>query len=303
MGYDKPREYQKLKGHRDDRQIDEEENSGAESDERDLRDLESLSDESDEARPVSGKRRSRKDKARSKSNKRSKSIKTKEIRFGEDDLDFDRDEKDTPPTRSRSRKGRSRVAFNEPTSKSLAAKPLKSALANADQAASTPAFKFNKIPKSRGSSKSKSVGFRSAGRSSGERNFSEPKYGIGGQGTNPRRDAYEAKFDKYRANRKTKEVIEKRSKMFETPDFDITTKNRKSPSKKARKYTTVVGAEIDFKPSGKFEKDTLMPEGYEDQLMREALMDTRKDPFKVLGVSPEDKMAFFLLKWVFDYIK
>lgn len=32
-------------------------------------------------------------------------------------------------------------------------------------------------------------------------------------------------------------------------------------------------------------------------------MDTRKDPFKVLGVSPEDKMTFFLLKWVFDYIK
>ena len=32
-------------------------------------------------------------------------------------------------------------------------------------------------------------------------------------------------------------------------------------------------------------------------------MDTRKDPFKVLGVSPEDKMTFYLLKWVFDYIK
>ena len=90
---------------------------------------------------------------------------------------------------------------------------------------------------------------------------------------------------------------------MEQPDFDITTKNRRSPSKKARKYTTVVGAEIDFKPSGKFDKDMLMPEGYEDVLMREELLDTRKDPFKVLGVSPEDKMSFFLLKWVFDYIK
>lgn len=65
----------------------------------------------------------------------------------------------------------------------------------------------------------------------------------------------------------------------------------------------MVGAEIDFKPSGKFDKDFLMPEGYEEHLMREELMDTRKDPFKVLGVSPEDKMTFFLLKWVFDYIK
>ena len=90
---------------------------------------------------------------------------------------------------------------------------------------------------------------------------------------------------------------------METPDFDITTKNRKSPSKKARKYTTVVGAEIDFKPSGKFESEQLMPEGYEDLLMREELLDTRKDPFRVLGVSQEDKMTFFLLKWVFDYIK
>lgn len=140
-------------------------------------------------------------------------------------------------------------------------------------------------------------------RSSGGRNFSEPKHGIGGQGTDSRREAFEAKFEKYRSNKRTKEMIEKRSKLMEKPDFDITTKNRKSPSKKARKYTTVVGAEIDFKPSGKFEKDVLMPEGYEDLLMREELMDTRKDPFKVLGVSPEDKMTFFLLKWVFDYIK
>ena len=46
-----------------------------------------------------------------------------------------------------------------------------------------------------------------------------------------------------------------------------------------------------------------MPEGYEELLMREELLDKRKDPFKVLGVSQEDKMTFLLLKWVFDYIK
>ncbi len=139
--------------------------------------------------------------------------------------------------------------------------------------------------------------------SSHNRNFRDPSPGIGGQGTDNRRDAFEAKFDKYRANKHTKTVIEKRSKILETPDFDVTTKNRQSPSKKAKKYTTVVGAEIDFKPSGKFDKEYLMPEGYEEALMREELMDTRKDPFKVLGVSPEDKMTFYLLKWVFDYIK
>ena len=126
---------------------------------------------------------------------------------------------------------------------------------------------------------------------------------MGGQGTDPRREAFEAKFDKYRTNKRTKETIEKRSKLLEQPDFDVTTKDRRSPSKKSRKYTTVVGAELDFKPSGKFDKDFLMPEGYEEHLLREELLDTRRDPFKVLGVSPEDKMTFFLLKWVYDYIK
>lgn len=29
----------------------------------------------------------------------------------------------------------------------------------------------------------------------------------------------------------------------------------------------------------------------------------KKDPFKLLGVSQEDKMSFFLLKWVFNAIK
>ena len=324
MGYDKPRDQLRMNN-----------NLGEEKDLDDYRsvsddyDDERLSNESDEARPVRGKRGSKGRRSRSikqreikfgeadldserddkRVSSRSKSRKkSKQIRFGEDELDFERDEKDTPPTRSRSRKARSRVAFNEPASRSVGGKPLKSALAN-PETATTPALQLGKRGaskggKSRGSSKSRSAGFnRSVGHSSGGRNFSEPKHGIGGQGTDSRRDAFEAKFDKYRANRKTKEAIERRAKIGEQPDFDITTKNRRSPSKKARKYTTVVGAEIDFKPSGKHEKDDLMPEGYEEALLREALLDTRKDPFKVLGVSPEDKMAFFLLKWVFDSIK
>ena len=35
-----------------------------------------------------------------------------------------------------------------------------------------------------------------------------------------------------------------------------------------------------------------MPEGYEHHLMREELLRTDKDPFRVLGVSNEDKMSF-----------
>lgn len=130
--------------------------------------------------------------------------------------------------------------------------------------------------------------------------FDPPKFGGSG---NTRLDAYEAKFEKYRSNKLTKDQIEKRVASMQQPDFDVTTKSKMSPSKRSRKYTTVVGAEIDFKPSGKFEKDFLMPDGYEEHLMREELLNTRTDPFRVLGVSQEDKMTFFLLKWVFDYIK
>jgi hypothetical protein len=45
----------------------------------------------------------------------------------------------------------------------------------------------------------------------------------------------------------------------------------------------------------------LIPEDYEDHLMREELIKNRNaDPFKLLGVSNEDKLTFFLLKWKFN---
>ena len=57
----------------------------------------------------------------------------------------------------------------------------------------------------------------------------------------------------------------------------------------------------------------MMPEGYEDYLVREEILRKKKreqeeaakrtDPFKQLGVSGEDKMTFFLLKWVFNAIR
>lgn len=214
MGYNQPREIQRVKS-RDSRDQDDYRKGNRDREYDDYRngsDDDEFSDELYEAVPV-------------KSGKRSRSIKQKELRFGEDDhedLDFERDEKDTPPTRSRSRKNRSRVAFNEPRvafgEPKVAFgedKPLKSGLKNAISA-STPALNIGNVPKSRGSrdgpksrgsSKSRSVGYnKSMGRSSGGgREFSEPKYGIGGQGTSGRREAFEAKFDKYRVNRKTKD--------------------------------------------------------------------------------------------------
>ncbi len=120
----------------------------------------------------------------------------------------------------------------------------------------------------------------------------------------PKREIYEAKFEKYITNKRQKDNLERRMKAFEKPDFDVTTKNPQSPSKKSNKYTTVVGAELSFKPSGKYETNNLMPEEYDDYLLREEQIKLRnKDPFKFLGVSNDDKMAFFLLKWVFNAIK
>jgi len=59
-----------------------------------------------------------------------------------------------------------------------------------------------------------------------------------------------------------------------------------------------------MRPSGKYEPGELMPAGYEQHLLREELLSGKKqDPFKLLGVSAEDKMTFFLLKWVFNAIK
>ena len=87
------------------------------------------------------------------------------------------------------------------------------------------------------------------------------------------------------------------------PDFDITTKGTGSPSKLASKFKPTFGASVQHQASGKYDPDQLMPEGYEHHLMREELLRSDKDPFKVLGVSNEDKMSFFLLKWVYNAIK
>ncbi len=58
------------------------------------------------------------------------------------------------------------------------------------------------------------------------------------------------------------------------------------------------------KMRSKFDPEELIPEGFEDHLMREGLLKKRNDdPFKLLGISNEDKMTYFLLKWVFNAIK
>lgn len=82
---------------------------------------------------------------------------------------------------------------------------------------------------------------------------------------------------------------------MEKPKFDVI--RSRSPSKNRNGLPA-------SKERPKYDPEDLIPEGYEDHLMREGLLKKRNaDPFKLLGVSNEDKMSFFLLKWIFNAIK
>lgn len=84
---------------------------------------------------------------------------------------------------------------------------------------------------------------------------------------------------------------------MEKPKFDVILASSKSPSKRQ-------SGPLGLKQKQKYDTEDLIPEGFEDHLMREGLLKKRNaDPFKLLGVSNEDKMSFFLLKWIFNAIK
>lgn len=79
-----------------------------------------------------------------------------------------------------------------------------------------------------------------------------------------------------------------------------------SPSKKARRFSK------EREGGGKYDPESLIPADYNEQLIKKKAEEVRsgathqsnsKDPFKRLGVSNEDKMTYFLLKWIFNAIK
>lgn len=73
-------------------------------------------------------------------------------------------------------------------------------------------------------------------RSKKRRKSSDEKESPKERPVSPRRQVYEAKFDKYRVNKQIKDNQEKRAKQLEPPTFDITTKNPSLPSKYAKKF-------------------------------------------------------------------
>lgn len=52
----------------------------------------------------------------------------------------------------------------------------------------------------------------------------------------PRRQTYEAKFDKFLANKSIKEDKELRAKAMKKEDFDVVTRNSRSPNKRSKNF-------------------------------------------------------------------
>ena len=130
---------------------------------------------------------------------------------------------------------------------------------------------------------------------------------VGLQYANPHHQIYEAKFEKYLANKKAKQEKDRRKAAARAADFDIYTKGPGSPSKLSKRFKPhhdPVGPTT----SGKYDADELMPADYDQKKLaeeegRRRQRGTTGDPFEDLGVSAADKMSFFLLKWVFNAIK
>ena len=125
----------------------------------------------------------------------------------------------------------------------------------------------------------------------------------------PRRKLYEAKFEKFVANKENKVKVEKKLETMAKEDFDLHTKGEGSPSKQTYRYKVT----RDKKGEGnRYDSEQLMPKSYDEDVLqkqrdeddlRRSMQTNKDDQFRELGVANEDKMTFFLLKWVFNAIK
>ena len=84
----------------------------------------------------------------------------------------------------------------------------------------------------------------------------------------PRKQVYEAKFDMYLQNKYYQERVEKKQKSQKKEDFDLYTKGKDSPSKKADKLRKSYNPIIHKSPP-QIDKDDLEELAREDDKMRE----------------------------------
>lgn len=89
-------------------------------------------------------------------------------------------------------------------------------------------------------------------------------------------------------------------------DFDRYTKGPESPAKSSMRFTQ----RSNSKNRLAYDSNALIPQDYDETLLvqkqleeQKKLESMKKDKFRNLGVSNEDKMTFFLLKWIFNAIK
>lgn len=122
----------------------------------------------------------------------------------------------------------------------------------------------------------------------------------------PRQMIYEAKYEKYLANKKLQQEHDSKRRSMNKEGFDLYTKMQGSPSKHAKR-AVLRPDPIAASLSGKYNAEDLVPGDLDKQLASQEELkrqqQLRADPFGALGVGSADKMTFFLLKWVFNAIK
>lgn len=74
---------------------------------------------------------------------------------------------------------------------------------------------------------------------------------------------YEAKFEKYLANKEQKTKQTKKLEKLKKEDFEIYMRGPASPSKRAKRFS----ASKDRKSEGKYDPESLIPSDYEKQLI------------------------------------
>lgn len=119
----------------------------------------------------------------------------------------------------------------------------------------------------------------------------------------PRRQLYEAKFDNYRSNKELREVKQTKQEAFKKEHFDRFTKGEHSPSKQTYRYQSKKARTIETEEVEQvfYSPEQLVEQKKQTQLKRR--QEGNADDFNRFGVTSEDKMLFFLLKWIFNAIK